>query len=441
MKTRILLPLLLAALCATAMAQIGTKIPDARLPLVTSSPRYTKWQDAGYLKFVPKPILYSLLIDVTTLGAVGDGVTDDTAAFQSALTQAAAESALGGFTIVYAPAGTYKITATLSIPSDTVLKGAGSTQTTLNIVNATGNCINVSSKQNFGIEDLKLTTGTSNTTAYFIYVATSQDGWIRGIETSYVPKNHIRLYKSSYIEVRDCYIHHGLSYGGGGYGYGVELDIETDHCLIENNVLNNLRHSMALQNDVKWNVFGYNASYNPTRTETFPDWAADIICHGHYDAALSGPYENLFEGNMVNHMQCDETHEANGNYNTFFRNRSYLYGVTIGASTSNQNLVNNYLRNYNFLFTIVGNPWAVSGSGHLAKNNRCYQKTLFSWKTFWKDSQDATYLTDYSYYLTAKPAFLGALAWPFDAYSGTNAAANRGFTTVTAGWSDYSAEP
>lgn len=442
MKFRALMTLFFACLSLSPYAQIGTKIPDSRLPLVTASPRHTQWQEAGYLKFVPQPIYYSLLLNVKDLGAVGDNVADDTAAFQSAISQAAAESALGGFTIVYAPAGTYKITASLSLANDMVLKGAGSTQTTLNILNPTGNCINVSSKHNFAVEDLKLITGTQNSTAIFIFINNSHDGWVRGVETSYAPKNHIRIQQSHNIEVRECYIHHGLNYGGGGNGYGVEFNVESYHCLIENNVFNNLRHAMIHQCDVKWNVFGYNASYNPVRDETPSDWAADMMCHGSWDSNRNPPYENLFEGNIGNHIQCDGYHGPNGPYNTFFRNRAARIGITIDSQTNNQNIANNYVKNLSYTYTLIGYPWSVAGSGHLAGNNRCDQKKLFSgWNTFWRASQDSTYNNDYSYYLTAKPAFMGSLAWPFNAISANNAAANRGYATLAAGWGDYSNQP
>lgn len=57
-------------------------------------------------------------LDVRAFGAVGDGVTDDTAAIQAALTAGAGNA-------VFLPAGTYLITDTLSIPANTKLFGVG----------------------------------------------------------------------------------------------------------------------------------------------------------------------------------------------------------------------------------------------------------------------------------------------------------------------------
>lgn len=61
-------------------------------------------------------------LSVRDYGAVGDGVTDDTTAFQSALADA---SAMGG-NVVYVPAGTYAITQlTMAGLSNVQLRGAG----------------------------------------------------------------------------------------------------------------------------------------------------------------------------------------------------------------------------------------------------------------------------------------------------------------------------
>lgn len=56
-------------------------------------------------------------VNVLDAGAVGDGINDDTAAIQAALNS--------GAQTVYMPAGTYKTTGSLAIPSNVTLVGAG----------------------------------------------------------------------------------------------------------------------------------------------------------------------------------------------------------------------------------------------------------------------------------------------------------------------------
>jgi len=69
----------------------------------------------------------TISFNVMDYGAVGNGITDDTLAFKAAIAAATA----GG--VIYAPAGTYKITANLDItwPKLCVLRGDGSKLTTL----------------------------------------------------------------------------------------------------------------------------------------------------------------------------------------------------------------------------------------------------------------------------------------------------------------------
>lgn len=64
-------------------------------------------------------------VNVKDLGAVGDGQTDDTAAFQRAVREAAGKT-------IFVPAGRYVITGIIEIAeSNTVLKGAGPQQTVI----------------------------------------------------------------------------------------------------------------------------------------------------------------------------------------------------------------------------------------------------------------------------------------------------------------------
>lgn len=60
-------------------------------------------------------------INVRDFGAVGDGKTDDTKAFQSALDAACGKDETGG--IVFVPQGTYLIAGHLNIPSNVTLEG------------------------------------------------------------------------------------------------------------------------------------------------------------------------------------------------------------------------------------------------------------------------------------------------------------------------------
>jgi parallel beta-helix repeat protein len=113
--------------------------PDDRDRAVERPARYTRRRVVGAAvvaalsssaagKWLAPPALAaSRTLDVRSFGAKGDGVTDDTAAIQSALDAAGAS---GGQTVLF-PAGTYKLTDTLFVDSNTSLVGVGATSVLL----------------------------------------------------------------------------------------------------------------------------------------------------------------------------------------------------------------------------------------------------------------------------------------------------------------------
>jgi hypothetical protein len=77
------------------------------------------WSDPLELTVGAAPVWPQEVFDVCRLGAVGDGIADDTAAIQTALQKA--EENHGG--IVLFPPGSYLVKATLRVPKCTVLRG------------------------------------------------------------------------------------------------------------------------------------------------------------------------------------------------------------------------------------------------------------------------------------------------------------------------------
>jgi len=93
----------------------------------------------------PGEVLTEMLVSVKNYGAVGDGVTDDTAAIQATITRVSTQG--GG--IVFIPAGTYQLSSALTIGTTGVnILGAG-VKSILRQTNATAGVLNFTTTGGF----------------------------------------------------------------------------------------------------------------------------------------------------------------------------------------------------------------------------------------------------------------------------------------------------
>ncbi len=222
---------------------------------------------------------------------------------------------------------------------------------------------------------------------------------VRGVESDSSSGSHVYIGRSANIVVRGCYFHHAFLYDGvSTHGYGVTLARHSGGCLVENNVFVHLRHAMMVKTGANGNIFAYNYSRDPYRSEAVSDLSGDISLHGHF------PFANLFEGNMVQNIIIDHYWGPSGPYNTFFRNRAELWGIIMTQSdtteTSRQNFVGNECTDNSFLH----GQFVLTGTGHFVYANNILGKLV-------TDSAGA--LPDSSYYLSGRPVFWDeAEPWP-----------------------------
>ena len=248
--------------------------------------------------------------------------------------------------------------------------------------------------ENAGVENLKverLLAGTeaqrnNQFTIQFRYAANC---WARGVQSDMGFGGHIGIEYSTKVDVTGCYFNDAHEHDGGGSGYGVRLEFTTGECLIEDNIFKHLRHSMLVQAGVNGNVFGYNYSREPDRTEWPAELSSDITLHGNY------PYANLYEGNICQHIWMDASHGANGPLNTFFRNRAEDYGFNMTDSlANNQNVVGNETFKGGWA-VFVGDGYSLKGSGHFEYGNNTEADGI--------EPDGTEDLTDFSYYLGTSP--------------------------------------
>ncbi len=212
--------------------------------------------------------------------------------------------------------------------------------------------------------------------------------WVRGVESDSCNFAHIQLAGSTNVEITNNYFHNAFAYGEGGQGYGISCEYTSGECLIENNIFKRLRHSMLVQSGANGNVFAYNYSTEPFKTDTVPyDFSGDIVLHGNY------PYLNLFEGNIVQNIVVDASHGENGPFNTFFRNRAELYGLFV-------------LPNAGDSTNIIGNE--ITGTGLQQGNYYAFGSGLLQYGNNRNDTilpPGTGMLPDKSYLYSNAPAF------------------------------------
>ncbi|MBS4057332.1 MAG: T9SS type A sorting domain-containing protein [Bacteroidales bacterium] len=220
-----------------------------------------------------------------------------------------------------------------------------------------------------------------------------------GIESDHSVGSHFQLHNCSNILIKGCYIHHAFTYDGTGTrGYGVTLNQHSGECLVVNNIFQQLRHAMMVKTGANGNIFAYNYSIDPYRSEEIHDFSGDISLHGHY------AFSNLFEGNIVQNIIIDHYWGPSGPLNTFFRNRAELYGIIMTPSdlleTQEQNIVGNEVTSTAFLHGL----YSLTGSDHFEYGNNIKGSIV---------PPGTDVLSDTSYYLDKQPTFWeNDLSWP-----------------------------
>ena len=262
-------------------------------------------------------------------------------------------------------------------------------------------------KRNVGIECLKIDRQAISSDAavqvsniHFDKVVQSH---ILGIESNISSFAHVQLDGCANIRVSESWFHDAVDFGAGGRAYGVLCQLATNLCLISNNIFNDLRHAMILQAGANGNVFAFNFSTDPYRTEYPSDFSGDLVLHGNY------VFANLAEGNMVSNIIADDSHGPNGPYNTFLRNRVNGLGIDI-VSGNKQNVIGNEVIGYK---TVFGQPvpnWYIASTGNTLTGN-VVKATDGSGQ--YQVLDPSTTLADQSYLYSTKPSYLKLTdGWP-----------------------------
>jgi hypothetical protein len=382
--------------------------PDSDIMPVS---RIGDWTNAGVEGGIPD---YAIGVNAAVYGAVGDGVTDDTAAINAAITACPDNCA------VLLPAGDYYTAGALVLSKPVVLRGEGIDSTRI-IHDHPGNAIRFESGTEFaGIEDLHIETVYAFVRGggYKILLYSVENCWAKNIETSGYCGHAVLLDGSSHCEIRDSYIHNSAVQtvddadpDNHADAYGIEIygREESSHNLVENNVLDWFRHALILQWSCNNNVYAYNFAWTNWSREysVTTDFELHHTPYSPMNMAHSIAY-TLVEGNSLEQPGSQNASHRN---NTWFRNRVVNSGINM--NTNNFALGNELTTKKNPDATTSGS-WAnyISGiKGTSVAHGNYITDPPTGPGLFWDDSIVDHDIPD-SFYLDAKPDWFGDLAWP-----------------------------
>lgn len=183
----------------------------------------------------------SLFFNVKDYGATGDGSTNDTNSFNTAITDAAGAT-------LFIPAGKYVLTpnSLASIPSNTRILGAGAGNTVLTIANNLdheGDLFQIVSSENVEVAGFTLDGNKANQgpdfKQYGLYLSTSTNCHIHDIVSLNWTGVGIQLYNDTSCMVDSCF-----SSGNGYHGFEIEQCVG---CTLSNSRgFENERHGLIL---------------------------------------------------------------------------------------------------------------------------------------------------------------------------------------------------
>jgi hypothetical protein len=201
-----------------------------------------------------------------------------------------------------------------------------------------------------GIENM--TVNHANLTgASGIYFYDCDSCWVQNVRSETGARNHIWVYQSSKVTVRDSYFWNTQSHAS--QSYGVELFISGD-VLVENNISQQVASFVVCQSS-QGSVVGYNFDIN-NYYATSTTWQQNISAQHN-----AGCEFTLYEGNELDgSIYSDNIHGVSG-LTTQFRNRANGRGNNGGFGLTSDNTFAVALQYGSRVANIIGNVLGTAG--------------------------------------------------------------------------------
>jgi len=176
-----------------------------------------------------------------------------------------------------------------------------------------------------GVEALSLDVLSDNThVGDMIHMRSTAHAWLRDVVSKRARQSHVFTRQTYHCEITGNTLLDATGHGDGKQGYGIDLANSTTGCLVENNTLGYLRHSILFNSSANGNIVAFNHSFSPRHTNFANGGPGDISFH-------SFTYANLVEGNVVERIHIGDASSVGGG-NLIHRNCATSAPLTIDNS-------------------------------------------------------------------------------------------------------------
>lgn len=429
-----------------------------------------KWHGAGSVSCKTEHYPSLVLHAVKDLGLKTNG-TDNSILLNGFISQAIIKYPYQEI-LIYFPEGTYNFNSTIQLVGNgstyekvlrrITLKGE-SAATTIFYINHQATGIFLNNATSIGLEDFSIVRNRAKgggkdpsvAGGYNVLMQNANNCWMSGIFSKDAFSAHVSLLGGTngdnvcYNTITGCTFFEALGYGDNEEGYGVNFN-GASYNLLQNCLFDTLRHAISFQQQSKFNVVAYNASYRAHQTPNYSGGLfspADLSFHGRF-SDYPGPRSNLLEGNRVLQVRFDRTHGSNGPYNTFVRNQTVIDLDLHESCFENCNIL--FYKFDQFTQNVIGCVDISSSSKDDLDEvgaTRIYTSDVFVADD---DPDDMDNRVKSYYHWLIKPSFLPATAWPYVPPYSYNAAEERkrdnwgvvnASTVYSEGWGKYPCVP
>jgi hypothetical protein len=308
-----------------------------------------------------------------------------------------------------------------------------------------------------GIENLAINNTNSSGNSGVVFV-NARDSWVKGIKSITPNRNHVWVFESNHITVRDNYFYG--TQNSAQQSYGVEPYISSD-LLVENNIFQHVAAPITVNGSSSGSVFGYNYSTDDYYTDYAGGPSSSWMSAANW-LHSAGIDNDLFEGNQGNGFIGDSIHGTH-HFVTLFRNQ-----YTGSEPSKSAAMIAVELESYSRYFNVIGNVLGTSGttgsyqggdksvytlgyglqnggSGSPA-NDSLTASTLMRWGNYdtvnntvrWVASEVPSGIGSYansvpasqalpaSFYQSSKPSWWGSMPWPAVGPDVTGGSSNAG---------------